>query len=143
MKTVIVRFKKIGVDAVDPVRSYRDDAGYDLTAVSVERIGLFRYRYGTGIAMEIPTGYEGECRPRSSIFRTGMWLSNSPGTIDAGYRGEIMAVFYAIPFFARPYKIGDRIMQLLIKPVPPVEFMEVYNLSSSDRGKGGYGSTGR
>jgi dUTP pyrophosphatase len=93
--------------------------------------------------MEIPDGYEGECRPRSSIHKTFMLLSNSPGTIDAGYRGEIMAVFYAIPFISKPYKVGERIFQLLIKKVSPVEFVETDKLSETDRGNGGYGSTGK
>lgn len=139
-----IRIKKLLPDAKMPERQHKTDAGFDLTAISIERIGLFKYRYGTGLAMEIPTGYEGEIRPRSSIFKTGMILSNSPGTIDAGYRGEIMAVFYALPFLSKPYKTGERIAQILIKPVPMVEFTETTGeLSKSSRGQNGYGSTGR
>ena len=93
--------------------------------------------------MEIPEGYEGEIRPRSSVHKTGMILSNCVGTIDSGYRGEIMAVFWKIPFIGKPYKVGDRIMQILIKPVPDVKFMEAETLSKTERGTGGYGSTGR
>jgi dUTP pyrophosphatase len=138
-----IKFKKLNKNAVMPKQGYKGDAGFDMTATSVKRIGLFKYQYGTGLAMEIPNGYEGECRPRSSIHKTFMLLSNSPGTIDAGYRGEIMAVFYAIPFISKPYKVGDRIFQLLIKKVSPVEFVETDKLSETDRGKGGYGSTGK
>lgn len=138
-----IRFKLLHPAAVIPKQARRGDAGFDITATSVKRIGLFKYQYGTGLAMEIPEGYEGECRPRSSIHKTFMLLSNSPGTIDAGYRGEIMAVFYAIPFISKPYKVGERIFQLLIKPVPAVEYVEADKLSETERGTGGYGSTGR
>lgn len=138
-----IRFKKLHPAAKIPKQAHQGDAGFDITATSVKRIGLFKYQYGTGLAMEIPNGYEGECRPRSSIHKTFMLLSNSPGTIDAGYRGEIMAVFYAIPFISKPYKIGERIFQLLIKPVPAVEYVEADELSETERGSGGYGSTGR
>lgn len=138
-----IKFKKLVVWAVAPKQAKKGDAGFDMTATSVERIGLFKYRYGTGIAMEIPEGYEGEIRPRSSVHKTGMILSNCVGTIDSGYRGEIMAVFWKIPFIGKPYQVGDRIMQILIKPVPDVKFMESETLSKTERGTGGYGSSGR
>lgn len=138
-----IKTKKLFSDSVLPKQAKKGDAGFDMTATSVERIGLFKYRYGTGIAMEIPEGYEGEIRPRSSVHKTGMILSNCVGTIDSGYRGEIMAVFWKIPFIGKPYQVGDRIMQILIKPVPDVKFMEAEKLSETDRGTGGYGSTGR
>ena len=138
-----IKFKKLVEGAVAPKQAKKGDAGYDMTATSVERIGLFKYRYGTGIAMEIPEGYEGEIRPRSSVHKTGMILSNCVGTIDSGYRGEIMAVFWKIPFIGKPYQVGDRIMQILIKPVPDVKFMESETLSKTERGTGGYGSSGR
>ena len=138
-----IRFKKLHPAAVIPKQAHQGDAGFDITATSFKRIGLFKYQYGTGLAMEIPEGYEGECRPRSSIHKSFMLLSNSPGTIDAGYRGEIMAVFYAIPFISKPYAVGERIFQLLIKPVPAVEYVEADELTETERGTGGYGSTGR
>lgn len=137
-----VFFKKLHPDAVEPKQAKKGDAGFDMTATWVKRINLFKYQYGTGIAMEIPEGYEGEIRPRSSVHKTGMILSNSPGTIDSGYRGEIMAVFWKIPFFGKPYRPGDRIMQILIKPVPKVKFVEAEKLSETERGTGGYGSSG-
>lgn len=138
-----IKTKKLNEKSVMPKQAKKGDAGYDMTATSVERIGLFKYRYGTGIAMEIPEGYEGEIRPRSSVHKTGMILSNCVGTIDSGYRGEIMAVFWKIPFIGKPYQVGDRIMQILIKPVPDVKFMEAETLSKTERGTDGYGSSGR
>ena len=138
-----IKTKKIHPESVLPKQAKRGDAGYDMTATSVERIGLFKYRYGTGIAMEIPEGYEGEIRARSSVHKTGMILSNCVGTVDSGYRGEIMAVFWKIPFIGKPYKVGDRIMQILIKPVPAVKYEVAETLSKTDRGTGGYGSTGK
>jgi dUTP pyrophosphatase len=138
-----IKFKKLHPDAKTPFQAHPGDAGFDIYATSVKRIGLFKYQYGTGLAMEIPEGYEGEARPRSSIHKTFMLLSNAPGTIDAGYRGEIMAIFYALPFISKPYKVGERIFQLLIKPVPTVEYVETDQLSETERGTGGYGSTGK
>lgn len=137
-----IKFKKLHPAAKVPYQAHPGDAGFDLYATSVKRIGWFKYQYGTGLAMEIPEGYEGEARPRSSIHKTFMLLSNAPGTIDSGFRGEIMAVFYAMPFISKPYKVGERIFQLLIKPVPAVEYVEAEELSETERGAGGYGSTG-
>lgn len=138
-----IKFKKLNKEAIQPKQGKPDDAGFDLTATWVKRIGLFKYQYGTGIAMEIPKGFEGEIRPRSSVHKTGMILSNCVGTIDAGYRGEIMAVFWKIPFIGKPYKAGERIMQILIKHVPQVNYIESDTLSETERGEGGFGSTGK
>lgn len=138
-----IKFKKLDSSAVAPFQANEGDAGFDLTATSVKKIGLFKYLYGTGIALEIPRGYEGELRSRSSIHKTGMILSNGVGTIDSGYRGEVMAVFYKIPFIGKKYKNGDRICQLIIKSVPKAEYIERKELSKSQRGTGGYGSSGK
>lgn len=138
-----IRWKKMHPAAVAPKQGKKGDAGFDMTATCVKRIGLFKYQYGTGIAMEIPEDFEGEIRPRSSVHKTGMILSNCVGTIDSGYRGEIMAVFWKIPFIGKPYKPGERIMQILIKHVPKVEYVETDELTETERGTGSYGSTGR
>lgn len=130
-------------DATCPKMGHRGDAGFDLTAIGVERLGLFKYRYHTGLAFEIPYGYEGQIRPRSSIHKSGMILCNSVGTVDSPYRGEVMAVFWKIPFVGKRYVVGDRICQLVIKPVPEIEFVEAQQLSDTERGNGGFGSTGR
>lgn len=140
---ITIKFKRLDELAKAPKQGHPGDAGFDLYATSRERIGLFKYRYGTGIAVEIPEGYEGQARPRSSIHKTGMILCNSVGTVDAPYRGEIMAVFWKIPFIGKIYEVGDRICQLVIKPVPEVEYVETDELSETSRGNGGFGSTGR
>lgn len=129
-----------------PKKGSAQAAGYDLTAVSRkwnEEYGV--WEYGTGIAIEIPEGYEGEIRARSSIYKTGLILSNGVGTIDSDYRGEIMAKFYESDIIGggTPYNVGDRIAQLLIKPVESPEFVEVSELSDTQRGEGSYGSTGK
>ena len=136
-----VKFKKLNENAKMPFRGTTGSAGYDLTATA---IGLGPVPdtivYGTGLAVEIPTGYVGLIFPRSSVYKTGMILTNCVGVIDSDYRGEIKAVFR---IGDNPYGIGERIMQMIIMPVPEVEYIEVDNLSETDRGTGGYGSTGK
>ena len=135
-----VKIKKLHKDAVIPTKAHATDAGCDLYATSCHYDnGLIIY--GTGIAVEIPQGYVGLVFPRSSIANTNLTLSNSVGVIDSGYRGEIMAKFRKGG--STTYKVGDRIAQLIIIPYPEVTFKEVDELSESDRGVGGYGSTGR
>jgi dUTP pyrophosphatase len=98
----------------------------------------------TGLAVEIPPGYEGQVRPRSGLAaRHGVGMVNAPGTIDADYRGEVMVILVnlgQVPFAARR---GDRIAQLVIAPVARVEVRLAEELSETDRGGGGLGSTGR
>lgn len=150
-----IRFKKLDENAVMPTKAHATDAGYDLTAVScfVDKNGV--YVYGTGIAVEIPEGYVGLVFPRSSIADYNLVLSNCVGVIDSGYRGEIMAKFRQsvvhiskrgraeIEIRPNAYQCGQRIAQLIILPVPEIEFEEVLSLSDSDRGVGGYGSSGK
>ena len=164
-----VKIKKLHPDAVIPTYSKAGDAGMDLTIADTTNIGetftgFIEFR--TGIAVEIPEGYVGLVFPRSSISKTPFILANSVGVIDSGYRGEIMVRFKfdanlilvdsAIgeqyteeekkffgeyePIFP---KIGDKIAQLIILPYPQVEFEEVTELSETDRGEGGFGSTGK
>jgi len=136
-----VKIKKLHEDAVIPVYAKFGDAGLDLTAVSrTFEDGLTVY--GTGLAMEIPEGYVGLVFPRSSIAKKDMFLTNCVGVIDSGYRGEVMAKFRtANPLEAKIYDIGERICQLIIIPYPSVEFIETENLTDTDRGQGGFGST--
>lgn len=148
-----VRFKKLNPQAATPKRAHDTDAGFDLTAVSkaFDRAhGCIIY--GTGIAVEIPSGHMGLVFPRSSIADHAQHLTNSVGVIDAGYRGEIKAKFCptVAPIIAEQgqgaemyYNVGERIAQLIILPIPDIEFEEVDELSTSDRGIGGYGSTGK
>lgn len=98
--------------------------------------------YGTDISIEIPPGYVGLIYPRSSISNTPFSLCNSVGVIDSGYRGEITFRFRQTSSLGKPYKPGDRVGQLIIVPYPKIELVEVTELSNSDRGTGGYGSTG-
>ena len=135
-----VRIKRLHPDAVIPSYAKAGDAGMDLTAVSAKRAWDI-VTYKTGLAIEIPEGYVGLLFPRSSVYKTSMALSNCVGVIDSGYRGEIMLKFRSITS-DNCYKVGDRIGQLIIMPYPQVELEEVEDLSSTDRGSGGYGSTG-
>lgn len=135
-----VKIKKLHEDAVIPGYAKDGDAGMDLTAVDVESDGGV-ITYKTGLAVEIPRWHVGLLFPRSSVYKTGQSLTNCVGVIDSGYRGEIMLKFTLSPY-QREYEIGDRVGQLIIMPYPKVEFEEVEELTSTDRGKGGYGSTG-
>lgn len=142
-----IKFKRLSENAIAPVKAHATDAGFDLTCSSItteinER-GQLIIVYHTGIAVEIPEGYFGALVPRSSIATKTLMLTNSLGTIDAGYRGEIMAKMKATTdVIPAVYKEGDRFAQLLILPVPEVQFEEAEELSESDRGESGYGSTG-
>ena len=137
-----VKIKKLHPDAVIPKYAKPGDAGMDLTAVDVE----FDHErkivvYGTGLALEIPFWHVGLLFPRSSIYKTGQTLTNCVGVIDSGYRGEIMMKF-SLSANRNEYQIGDRIGQLIIMPYPRIDFKEVDELTASERGSGGYGSTG-
>lgn len=138
-----VRFKKLHSNAVTPTYAHDTDAGMDLTAVSKVYDEFGNVVYGTGIAVEIPKGYVGLMFPRSSIARKDLFLTNSVGVIDSGYRGEIMFKFGRRGVPGWEYDVGDRIGQLIIMPYPQIELEEADELSDSDRGNGGYGSTGK
>ena len=136
-----VKIKRLHPDAVIPKYAKAGDAGLDLTAVECVNDDGKHITYKTGLAVEIPKGHVGLLFPRSSVYKTSMSLSNCVGVIDSGYRGDIMMKF-AFDSSSEPYAVGDRVGQLLIMPYPQIEFKEVEELSSTDRGKGGYGSTG-
>lgn len=152
-----VKIKKLKPNAVIPTYAKDGDAGMDLVATEVIKDTPEQMTYGTGIAVEIPKGFVGLVFPRSSVRKTGLQLSNSVGVIDSGYRGEIQATFNKIfggdRFYDETkiteitsndfYKVGDRIAQIMIIPYPPIEFTEVDELSDSERGEGGFGSTGK
>jgi len=135
-----VKIKKLHPDAVIPKYAKEGDAGMDLTAVDVIADGG-TLTYKTGLAVEIPRWHVGLLFPRSSVYKTGQTLTNCVGVIDSGYRGEIMMKFTLSPY-QREYDIGDRVGQLVIMPYPKVEFEEVDELTPTERGSGGYGSTG-
>lgn len=145
MNMLDVKIKKLHPNAQIPCYAKAGDAGMDLIAITrtfTEESGYGYVEYGTGIALEIPDGYYGAIVPRSSISKTGMFLANSPGTIDSGYRGEIKLRFKAIPESVI-YDINEKIGQLIILPYPQINFIESTELSDTDRGEGGFGSTGK
>lgn len=143
MEKVKVKFKKLKENAVIPHYAHEGDAGLDMVATDVIQEGqVLTIKFG--IAMEIPMGYVGKLHPRSSVVKSGLVLSNSVGVIDCGYRNEIMAKFYIVPGMdVTPYKAGERCAQLIIEKLPLLDIEEVENLEESERGMGGYGSTGQ
>ena len=139
-----VKIKKINENAVIPKYAKDGDAGLDLVATSIVSEEVFQITYGLGVAMEIPYGFVGLVFPRSSIRKYDLSLTNCVGVIDSGYRGELQATFRKERGVAsNKYEIGDKICQIMIIPYPPIEFKEVDELTNTERGKGGFGSTGK
>jgi len=142
-----VKFKKLVETAEVPTYAKLGDAGLDMVAINntVDPDHNF-IAYHTGIAVEIPIGYVGLLFPRSSISKTDLRLANGVGVLDSGYRGEIVFryKFKKDTYFAsmKRYDNGDRVGQLVIMPIPQIELEEVTELSDTDRGEGGFGSTG-
>jgi dUTP pyrophosphatase len=139
---LVVKIKKTNPNAVVPEYAKVGDACVDLVAVEKFLDDFGNTCYNTGLAFEIPFGFAGLVYPRSSISKTDMTLRNCVGVIDSGYRGPVVLKFREYDNSLFNYKIGDRIGQLMIVPHPQVEFAEVDELSDSDRGDGGFGSTG-
>ena len=152
-----VKVKKLHPDAVIPSYSKAGDAGMDLVGIEEkpnEKHGYVEFR--TGLSVEIPEGYVGLVFPRSSMSKKAAMLTNSVGVIDSGYRGEILIRFkpdtssvlvhnfemLSEDFIIDTYEVGEKIAQLIIMPYPQIEFEEVDDLSTTDRGEGGFGSTG-
>lgn len=142
-----IKFKKLDPRAVAPVRATEGSAGYDLTSTRItselNECGQLILVYHTDLAFEIPEGYEGEIRPRSSISKKSLRMCNAPGTVDSDYRGEVTVKFISTTdVIPAVYKAGERFAQLLIKKVEDTKFVESDSLSETSRGDGGYGSTG-
>lgn len=139
-----VKIKKLNPDAVIPKYSKDGDAGLDLTAISVNFTDDY-ISYKTGLAFEIPKGYVGLLFPRSSNSKKDLLLTNSVGVIDSGYRGEIELRFKPIINNKLEkislYDVGDRIGQIIIIPYPQIAFSESHELSNTERGDGGFGTT--
>lgn len=143
-----IKFKKLDPRAVTPVRAHNTDAGIDLTCTQItteiNECGQLILVYHTGLAIEIPEGYFGLLVPRSSVYKKSLMLTNCAGVIDSGYRGEVMAKFRnTTDVIPAVYKDGERFAQLLILPAPDVTFVESDELSETERGEGGYGSTNK
>lgn len=159
-----IQVKKLHEDAVLPKRANVSDAGYDIVAIddgTVDEQGFIQYRTGISICPDL--GYHVEIFPRSSISKYDLALANSIGLVDNGYRGEILVrfkptmkiyettanenvdqkqVFLTHPFYIKKYVKGDKIAQLVIRRTEDAEFALVDVLSDSQRGTGGFGSTG-
>ena len=158
---VTVKFNKLRPDAVKPIKAHPTDAGYDLTATSRVVDNLGNVVYGFGLAFEIPVGYVGLLCPRSSICDTDLTMTGSIGIIDCDYRGEVTMKFRPTPILQAEsrrgadlgfaylkdaptlYQLRERIGQLIIIPIPSISFIESDTLSETDRGTGGYGSSGK
>lgn len=147
-----VKVKKLNRNAVIPFKTYGKDFCYDVVATSCEEIAQDVYKYGIGLAFQIDReSFEEDddiqlsidFRPRSSVWKTGMVLSNCTGTIDELYTGEVSAIFYHVMKSMPIYKVGEKIGQIKIGMTFPMRFSEVDNLSETDRGSNGYGSTGK
>lgn len=165
-----VKVKKLNKDAVIPFKTYDKDFCYDVVATSCEEVAPNVYKYGIGLAFEVERNTETittllhpyssfpdltldfdnspiiislDFRPRSSVWKTGMVLSNCTGTIDELYRGEVSAVFYHLMPNMPKYEVGDKIGQIKLGFTLPIEFVEVEELSETERGSGAYGSTGK
>ncbi len=140
-----LKIKKLTQEAVIPAYQTELAAGFDLH--SIEDYMLKRGErklIKTGLAFEIEPGYEVQIRPRSGLaFKHGITVLNTPGTIDADYRGEIMVLLINLGEEDFEIKKGERIAQAVIAPVIQAEFVEVNELSETKRGKGGFGSTGK
>lgn len=137
-----LKYKKLQSRAASPMRGTEHSAGIDLVAIS-KTVTQTVIKYGTGLAFEIPVGYVGLLFPRSSVSKTGLSMANSVGVIDSDYRGEISAVFKVTDKAGDVYQIGDRVCQLVIVPIPDIEIKEVDDISETERGHGGFGSTGK
>lgn len=142
---VRVRFRRLDPAVPAPAYAHDGDAGADLTTiVDAELAPGQRAVLPTGIALALPPGYAGFVHPRSGLAaRHGLALVNAPGTIDAGYRGEIKVIVVNLdPRDPIRLSRGDRIAQLVIQPVARAEFVDVDQLPESPRGQGGFGSSG-
>lgn len=141
---ILVKIKRLTPEARLPRYEHPDDSGADLVSV-VDCVlqPLQRFAVPTGLAAEVPIGFELQVRPRSGLaLKHGVTVLNTPGTVDAGYRGEIKVIL--INLGSEPFSIqkGDRIAQLVVAPVMAGQFEAVAELSASQRGSGGFGSTG-
>ena len=128
-----------------PKKAHYDDAAFDLRSrVDITLPSRKSTLVPTGLFIELPINFEAQIRPRSGLaLKHDIMLTNSPGTVDAGYRGEVGIIMYNGSTEEFQIKRGDRVAQMVICQLPEVELIEVEELSASDRGEGGFGSTGK
>ena len=143
MQTIEIKFQKLHPEAQIPSYAHIGDAGADVYAVSEVTVEpQKRAAIPTGLAVDIPIGYEIQVRPKSGLaLKYGITVLNSPGTVDAGYRGEIQVIVINLGDAAYTFAKGQKIAQLVLKPVLQASYVEG-ELGTSDRGVGGFGSTG-
>lgn len=141
----VLAVKRLHADAVVPTYAHRGDAGLDLSTVEDVVLGPGeRATAPTGLAMAIPEGWVGLVHPRSGLARRhGVTVTNAPGTIDAGYRGEVQVLLVNLGQERVDLAAGERIAQLLLQRVGHAEVVEVHELEDTARGEGGFGSTGK
>lgn len=141
-----LKIKRLTEDAILPIRAHNGDAGIDLTCNTITQeineCNQLLIVYHTGLAFEIPEGYVGLLFPRSSISKKSLTLTNCVGVIDSSYRGEVIAKMRSttdvVPAI---YKPGEKFAQLVLVPIPEFTITEVSELSETDRGENGFGST--
>ena len=154
-----LKVKKLVPEAVLPTKAKDGDAGYDLTTIGDPEINDSYVQYRTGLAIEVPPGYHTELFPRSSISKYDLTLANSIGLVDNGYRGELLLRFKITPrvlptkspveylnpadWPPRLYVKGDKVAQIVIRKTISLAVEEVTELSSTERGAGGFGSSGK
>ncbi len=145
MESVKVLLKKLNSNGFIPTYMTGGSSGLDLYSAEEKIIPPGRWEIvSTGIAVEIPQGYEGQIRSRSGLAKNyGVFVLNSPGTIDSDYRGEVKVILMNLGNEPFRVNIGDRIAQLVIAPIVHAEILEVENLSTTERNNGGFGHTGR
>ena len=139
-----VSFKRLVPDAVLPVYAHPGDAGMDLCSAETLTVPPGgRALVRTGLVMALQPGFEAQVRPRSGLaLKRGVTVLNTPGTIDEGYRGEVGVILANFGDDDFEVKKGDRIAQMVVSPVTRAEIREVTEVDSTDRGEGGFGSTG-
>lgn len=147
MKTKTLGYKKLSPDAVDPSYNYDKDSGFDLYAIEdVALAGMSRAMVGTGLAFDIPDGYEIQVRPKSGLaINYGLTVLNTPSTIDGGYVGEVKVILFNASRETYQVKKGMKIAQAVLCPVQQGKYVNLENLDElpqTDRGDNGFGSTG-
>lgn len=147
---VKVKFKKMHPNTKMPTKAHDSDYCYDCYAVSCEEVAPDVFKYGLGFALQFcdykkhgSIAKSFSVRPRSSVWKTGMVLSNGIGVVDQNYTGEISAVFFHVNPDLPRYRVGDKICQICVETTHDVDFEEVDELDETDRGDGSYGSTGK
>ena len=147
MDGIIVKVKKLNEDFVMPLKATEFSSGFDLYANIKEKIiikPLERKLINSGMIMEIPNGYEGQIRPRSSLaLKNGVTVLNAPGTIDCDYRGEVKILLINLSPDEFVIQSGDRIAQIVFTKVSDVKILEMDSFQDTVRGDGGFGSTGK